>query len=69
MSFLLSDGDVHKVSTATSDVLTALVGQIATVLVPALEHAAKNTLSGVVVTIGPITIEPIQIVVSAKEQT
>ena len=68
MSLLLNDGDIQKVSVATSQILKDLVGQIATVLVPAVELAAKNTLGGVVVTIGPITIEPIQIAVSAKEQ-
>lgn len=64
MSLLnLSNEDVSKVQTATSKVLSDAIGQIAAVLVPAIGAALKDATSGMTVTIGPITIEPIKITI------
>ena len=65
MSLLLSDDLIGKLSVATSQIFTNAIGQVATVLVPAIEQAAKNMVSGIVITIGPIHIEPIAITLKA----
>ncbi len=58
-----SDSDVAKIQTATSKVISDAIGQVALVLIPAMSDLLKDATKGITVTIGPITIEPIKIVV------
>jgi len=58
---IIDDKDLAAVSSAFSQVLKDAIGQTANVLVPAIADAAQRSLSGVTVTVGPITIEPITI--------
>ena len=59
------DRNIAKLKVAVSQILEDAIGQAATVLVPAIEQAAKNTVGGIVVTVGPIHIEPITITLKA----
>jgi hypothetical protein len=61
MSVFLTDDDIRKVSSAATQVFKAAIQNVADVLVPALEQAAKNIVGGIVVTVGPIHVEPITI--------
>ena len=63
MGILINDNDVKRIQDASSQVLKDALGQFATVVVPAIEAAAKNALGGIsaTVTLGPIKIEPIVI--------
>jgi hypothetical protein len=58
---------VVKIQAAASQVIKDAIGQTAAVLVPAIASAVKAAASGVTVTIGPITVEPIKITVSMEE--
>lgn len=64
---ILDDKDIAAVSAAFSQVVKDAIGQTASVLVPALEHAGRNIAGGVSVTIGPIVIEPIKIKLEVGE--
>jgi hypothetical protein len=55
-----------NIEQATSRVLSAAIHQIATELVPAFARAAKDATSGLTITVGPITIEPIKITVGTE---
>ncbi len=60
-----SDQDVAKVRDAASQVIAGAIEQVASVLVPAVASALKDATSGITVTIGPITIEPIKITIGS----
>lgn len=61
-----SDQDIAKIQAATSAVIGTAIQQATDVLVPAIGNALKNATSGMTVTIGPITIEPIKITIGGE---
>lgn len=58
MSSLLNPDDIGRVA---SKVIADAIQQTASVLVPALAAAGKDAVSGIAITVGPITIDPIKI--------
>jgi hypothetical protein len=59
---------VLKVQGAASQVIKDTIGEVARVLIPAIASAATGALSGVTVTVGPITIEPIKITIGMEDK-
>jgi hypothetical protein len=68
MSILLPDSDLAKVQSAASQVIKDSIGELANVLIPAIAAAGMNVASSLKITVGPITIAPIEIVLEAKDK-
>ena len=68
MSVFIDKTDVINIRDATSQVLKDAIGQIAAVLVPAIAASAKDVAGGIVVTVGPITVEPIKITIGVQDE-
>ncbi len=57
------DKDITRIQTATSKVIADAIDQVAAVLLPAITDAVKRSATGITITVGPITIEPIKITI------
>ncbi len=62
-----SDQDVTKIQVATSKVIADAISSVVNVLLPAISKELGGAVSGLTLTIGPITIEPIKITIGAKD--
>lgn len=71
MSLLFEEKDIARIQNGASQVIKDAIGQVAQVLVPAIESALKNSLGGVqaTITIGPIKIDPIEITIGTAAST